>query len=567
MRKSRVLPYLIAIAVTGLATLLRWALDPVLGDSAQYLYYYFSTMFAAIVLGFWPGLLAILLGAVGGTWFFFAAGHIGESTADETVRLLMFLLFGGITNLLAGRLHSARNQADSRAADLAESLARLRGAQESLRESEEKFRGLVDNMPTAVGIVQGKRFVYANRYMAGMLGHSVEEILSLDFPQLVHPAHREMMIERAQRRQLGEPVPDNYEFIALTKSGEERWIDFWPARITYRGKPALIGAGVDITERKRAQEILRESEQRLRATFENAASGIVQTDDQDRFVVVNDRICQMLGYAREELVGMSVHDLTCPEDRPRSDELNAQLHEGRLAMTRYEKRYLKRDGSPLWVEVAVSAVRDGAGHFLYAIGTILDISARKAAEAQVRLQAVALEGAPNAVSLSKTDRDGTIVWVNPAFTKLTGYSAEETIGQSHHMLSSGQQNGVFYRELWEKIQRGEVWRGELVNRRKDGKLYYEEMGITPLRDEDGKITHYMAIKQDITARKQAESALRESEGRFRGLADAVPLMIWQCGPDRRCDYFNQGWLEFTGRSIEQELGGGWAGGVHAEDIE
>ena len=125
----------------------------------------------------------------------------------------------------------------------------------------------------------------------------------------------------------------------------------------------------------------------------------------------------------------------------------------------------------------------------------------------MRLQAAALEAAPNAISLSKTDDQGTIVWVNRAFTTLTGYRPEEAIGSSHQMLSSGLQQEDFYRRLWETIQRGDVWRGELTNRRKDGTLYEEEMGITPLRDEAGKITHYIAVKQDVTARKRAEAEL------------------------------------------------------------
>ena len=129
-----------------------------------------------------------------------------------------------------------------------------------------------------------------------------------------------------------------------------------------------------------AYERLRESERRLRAIFDNAASGIVETDGRDRFVAVNDRLCQMLGYAREELLRMSVRDLTYPEDRPRSDELNGQLHDGRFPMFQYEKRYFKRDGSPLWVQVAVSAIRDGAGRYLNSVGTVVDISQRKLAE-------------------------------------------------------------------------------------------------------------------------------------------------------------------------------------------
>jgi two-component system, chemotaxis family, CheB/CheR fusion protein len=292
-------------------------------------------------------------------------------------------------------------------------------------------------------------------------------------------------------------------------------------------------------ERQLTRE-LRESEQRLRATFDNAASGIIETDDQDRLVAANDRLCQMLGYAREQLLGRSVQELTYPEDRPRSEQLNARLRTGEIPMLQYEKRYLKRDASPLWVQLAISAVRDEAGRYLYSVGTVVDISARKAAEAQVRLQAAALEAAPNAISLSKTDRAGTIIWVNPAFTTLTGYSAEEAIGHSHHLLSSGRQGEAFYRQLWQTVERGELWRGELVNRRKDGTLYHEEMGITPLRDEQGKITHYVAVKQDITARKLAEQALHDQARLLDLTHDAIierdlqdRITFWNRGAELR----------------------------------
>jgi PAS domain S-box-containing protein len=269
--------------------------------------------------------------------------------------------------------------------------------------------------------------------------------------------------------------------------------------------------------REREQELtrkLRESEQQLRATVENAASGIVRTDGEDRLVAVNERICQMLGYPREQLLGMTVRELTYSEDRPRSDEVNAQIRQGRISMVQYEKRYLKRDGSPLWVHVAISGVHDEVGRYQYSVGTIIDISGRKAAEEQLRLQAAALAAAPNAISLSKTDREGTIVWVNRAFTALTGYPESEVVGKNHHLLNSGTQGETFYREMWATILRGEVWRGELVNRRKDGTVYTEEMGITPLRDEQGKVTHYIAIKQDVTARKRAELALAQANERL-----------------------------------------------------
>ncbi|HEY3319847.1 MAG TPA: PAS domain S-box protein [Planctomycetota bacterium] len=294
----------------------------------------------------------------------------------------------------------------------------------------------------------------------------------------------------------------------------------------------IVGRQRRLTLKWRATvESLRQSEQRLRATFDNAASGITETDRNDRLVAVNDRFCQMLGYTREELLGKSVHDLTYSDDRPRSREFNDQARQAGRQVIQYEKRYLKRDGTPLWVHVAIFAVRDEAGQHLYSVVTVLDLSALTAAEAHARLLAAGLEAAPHAVSLSKTDREGTIMWVNPAFTKLTGYSAEEVIGRSHHILSSGHHEEAFYREMWSTINRGGAWHGEILNRRKDGTLYWEEMGITPLRDENGNITHFVAIKQDITERKRMEEGLRQSEERYCALVRASSEAIYRMSPD------------------------------------
>jgi PAS domain S-box-containing protein len=119
----------------------------------------------------------------------------------------------------------------------------------------------------------------------------------------------------------------------------------------------------------------------------------------------------------------------------------------------------------------------------------------------------ALEATANGIVI--TDRDGAIRWVNPAYTSLTGYTAEEAIGQNPRILKSGQHDQAFYRDLWETILSGRVWAKEIINRRKDGSLYTEAQTITPVRDERGQISHFIAIKQDITERKRAEMAIRE----------------------------------------------------------
>jgi len=131
---------------------------------------------------------------------------------------------------------------------------------------------------------------------------------------------------------------------------------------------------------------------------------------------------------------------------------------------------------------------------------------RRRTEERLRLQSAALEAAANGIVI--TDRAGTTLWVNLAFTRLTSYTAEEVIGQNPRLLKSGQHDAAFYQELWETILSGQVWHGEIINRRKDGSLYTEEMTITPVQDERGEITNFIAIKQDVTERKLAEEKLR-----------------------------------------------------------
>lgn len=136
-----------------------------------------------------------------------------------------------------------------------------------------------------------------------------------------------------------------------------------------------------------------------------------------------------------------------------------------------------------------------------------DVAARQRTERWLRLLSAALESAANGIII--TDRQGGIIWANPAFTLLTGYTAKEALGQNPRVLKSGQHDQAFYRSLWETILVGQVWHGETVNRRKDGSLYTEAQTITPVYDERGEISHFIAIKQDVTDRKQAESEIRE----------------------------------------------------------
>ncbi|MCL6098872.1 MAG: PAS domain-containing sensor histidine kinase [Bacteroidetes bacterium] len=152
-----------------------------------------------------------------------------------------------------------------------------------------------------------------------------------------------------------------------------------------------------------------------------------------------------------------------------------------------------------------------------------------------------------------TDKEGHALWVNSAFTKLTGYTLKEVTGQNLNILKSGQHDDSYYAYMWDRIQAGEIWRGEIINKRKDGSLYTEEMTITPTKNPSGEIIFYVAVKQDITERKLAEQALRESELRFRGLFENATIGIYQTTPEGKTLMANPTLLKITGYNSLDEF--------------
>jgi len=174
-----------------------------------------------------------------------------------------------------------------------------------------------------------------------------------------------------------------------------------------------------------------------------------------------------------------------------------------------------------------------------------------AANRQLKLHASALKAAANSILI--TDESGAIVWTNPAFSVLSGYSAEEVLGKNPRILSSGGQEKEFFTQLWATIKSGKTWRGELVNRRKNGTLYTEEMTVTPVSLQTGEITHFIAIKQDITERKQAELALQQAEEKYRTLFEDAVVGIFQTTPDGRPLSINRALAEMHGYDSPEHL--------------
>jgi|GEM_PF-674696 len=209
-----------------------------------------------------------------------------------------------------------------------------------------------------------------------------------------------------------------------------------------------------------------------------------------------------------------------------------------------EYRTVWPDGSLHWRLARGRSYRDVTGKPVRMIGVNLDTDERKAGERRLELQGAALQAAANSIVI--TDAKGIILWANQAFSQLTGYSTDEVQGKNVELLKSGKQDDAFYRNLWQRITAGEIWRGELVNRRKDGGLYTEEMTITPVRSKTGEISHFVAIKQDVTERKQVEIALQEAEAKYRGMFDDAVVGMFQSEPNGRLTSINSAMAQMLG---------------------
>lgn len=254
------------------------------------------------------------------------------------------------------------------------------------------------------------------------------------------------------------------------------------------------------------QQQLFESRDILNGLLHTASEGFFILGEEGDFLEANDAYCDMLGYSREELLGMAGSQVEADDDQETIRNNVGKIR--RTGRMRLRKRHRTRSGEILDVELNASCFETVTGARVCVF--CRDITERLRREKLIRLQTNALAAAANAVVITR--ETGEIEWVNRAFSTFTGYTPDEAVGHlPGKLLKSGRHDREYYRNMWETIKRGEVWRGEIVNRRKNGEEYEEEMTITPLHDEEGAITHYIAIKQDISERKNLERMFHRAQ--------------------------------------------------------
>jgi PAS domain S-box-containing protein len=379
-------------------------------------------------------------------------------------------------------------------------------ATSALRESEEKYRLVVEKAQEGILIARDGMLLFVNPKTAEILGRSEQEILSTTFMEFIHPDDRAMVQRYHERRMKGEFAPAHYSLRLIGGDGGLKWVEIDSASVTYAGKLAALVFISEITDRVRMEEALRESEERYRILVEESFDGMF-IQKGSRIVFANSRLHEMLGYSPGALEGLD-HWIVYHRDYHALTRARAIARmRGEDVVSQYEVKLQRTDGTCLDGEISAREVKVKGEPGV--IVWVRDISERKRVEESQRRLAKAVEQAGEAVVI--TDADGKIQYVNPAFERITGYAEEEVIGLDPRILKSGEHDQEFYQNLWATIGGGRVWKGRIINRKKDGTLYHEDSTISPVRDADGKIVNYVAVKRDITEHLQLTRQLVQAQ--------------------------------------------------------
>ncbi len=379
-----------------------------------------------------------------------------------------------------------------------------RQAQETLREREELLRLFIEHAPVALAMMDREmRYLAVSRRWREIHDLNGRELIGLSHYEAIPHAPKSFKV--LHRRVLaGEVIPPGE--ISLQKpDGSLQWLRReilpWFAGDGQIG--GIIIFSEDITERKRTETEVRESKELLQLFIRHAPVALAMFDREMRYVAVSQRWLEEYGLVDREIIGRSHYEVI-PDIPERWKEAYRRGLAGE-AQRVDEDRFGRADGTVQWIRWEVIPWRAGDG----SVGGIVlfaeDITLRKEAEDRLRLAATVFTGAREAISI--TDRSGTILEVNEAFTRITGYTREEVLGRNPRLLQSGLQSKEFYENMWESLLRDGRWSGEIWNRKKSGDIYAEMLTINAISDANGEVEQYVGLFSDITEIKEHEQQL------------------------------------------------------------
>jgi PAS domain S-box-containing protein len=387
-------------------------------------------------------------------------------------------------------------------------ISKRKCAEEALAENETRYRTLFESMKDGVAIYspknKGEDFVIVdfNKAAETISGLSRDQVIGQSLSD-VFPGAKDVGLLDVLGRTWRSGEPTHHP---VNRYRDDR-IEIWVENFVYKLPSGdLVAVFTDETERKQAEEALKESEEWYRTLVEQSFDGLF-VQKEAKVIFANPRLCEMLGYSQEELEGTDHWKLYHPDYQNLVRERAVARLQGENVIPKYGVKFLRKDGSFFEGEInsKVINIKGQPGIQVWA----RDVSERKRSQEAQRRLATAVEQAAEAVVI--TDVSGTIEYVNPAFERISGYKREEVIGQNPKLLSSGEHDRLFYERLWNTINKGDVWVGRFINKRKDGSLYHEDSTISPVRDSTGKIINFVAVKRDMTEHLELSKQLLQAQ--------------------------------------------------------
>ncbi|MBI1293697.1 PAS domain S-box protein [bacterium] len=383
-----------------------------------------------------------------------------------------------------------------------------------LHESEDRFRRLLENSQDAMYRLdlRSLRYDYISPVISAIVGHSVEEIRSLsetDRAVLLHPQDRERVLAEFAQALTEVGTAHYLEYRCVHKNGDTVWIgDKFSVLYGEDGAPHfVVGAQRNITSQKIAAAELHAYEDRLRVIIEASPDLIVVVDEDGENLEILTNESYVLTMPLHKVKNKSLAELFSPDE--------VSLYKGIIQQTLLSNTPqtiefpITTDEQVFWLEARSAQLKLTENGKRLLLFILRNATERKKIEEGLRKFTRAIEQSPASVVI--TNVDGVVEYVNPRFCQVTGYSADEVIGQNPRLVNSGYQSSEYYSDLWAQITDGHEWRGELCNCKKNGELFWEQASISPIKNERGVVTHYIAIKEDITERKRIEDQLRQQD--------------------------------------------------------
>jgi PAS domain S-box-containing protein len=383
-------------------------------------------------------------------------------------------------------------------------------AEEALRENEERYRALFTFSPDALYVHVDGRVTLVNPAICRLLGASdPSQLIGKSVFDIVHPEFHAIVRERMKLVDAGQPAPlleEKYNRI----DGTSVDVEVSAVAVDWKGSRTVQVIARDITERKRAEEALRFERLLLRTLIDNIPDSIYSKDMSCRKTLANTAEVRHLQVnSEEDVVGKNDFEFY-PKELAEGFFADDQfvLQSGEALLDR-EEYVFNEKGEKRWLLTSKLPLRDKKGRTIGLVGIGRDITERKRGEEELRKLSLAVEQSPTSIVI--TDIHGKIEYVNPKFTQVTGYTMEEVRGKNPNILKSGETSNEEYKNMWETISAGKAWRGEFRNKKKNGEFFWEMASISPVKNQENVIVNFVAVKEDITERKQVEEALRNAQ--------------------------------------------------------